>query len=293
MPRATRSAPSPPRAYQLARSRRPLLLGHYRAAAQRLAAVGQQDVRVEFEALVSRGAAAINMSMPSMLQFLASGRWLNVYEAVASETGLRGRALDLEVARRLRDLGPPRLAIDRLFRFRRDTHYASLNLGGIGPHARYGVCCAIFSLAHWLPFHTCFAGDTILACFDAGGRSVLTRDGALARFAIGEDLRRLAVLRFEAFLDRQRHELDGLAVRARLEGPETMIELHLHGRVTRQQITEVRLPRERHEQLSSLSDQLACDPGSRARELDPARAFHQLKKALARHRIPLVIVEDH
>jgi len=293
MPRATRSTPSPPSAYQLAQSQRPMLLGHYRSAAQRLAAAGRQDILMKFEAMIARGAAAINMSMPSMLQFLASGRWLNIYEAVARETGFKRRALDCEVARRLRELGEPRLAIDRLFRFRRDTHYASLNLGGTGPHARYGVCCAVFALAHWIPFHTCFAGDSILACFDAGGRRVLARDGALARFGTSEDLQRLAVLRFEDFLSRQRHKLDLIAMRARLEGPETMIELHLHGKVSRHQISEVRLPRERYEQLCSLSDYLARDPGSPARELDPARAFGQLKIALALHHIPLVIAGDH
>ena len=184
--------------------------------------------------------------------------------------------------------GELRLAIDRLFRFRRDTHYASLNLGGNGPHARYGVCCATFALSHWLPFHTCFAGDSILACFDASGHRALTREGALDRFATGEDLSRLAVLRFENFLRRQRIRPDLVAMRARIEGPETMIELHLHGPVTRNQISEVRMPRDRYEQLSGLSEELARDPSSLARELDPARAFDQLRKALVRHQIPLV-----
>jgi hypothetical protein len=292
MSRAARTTPSLPRAYQLARSRRALLLGRYGMTARRLAAAGRHGQLVEFEALIGSGKAAINMSMGGMLQFLKSGHWLNIYEAVAKESGLKGKALESEVARRLREFGEFRLAIDRLFKFRRDTHYASLNLGGNGPHARYGVCCAVFALDHWLPFHTCFAGDSILACFDARGHRVLARDGALERFATGEDLRRLAVLRFEDFLHRQQLRLDLVAMRARIEGPETMIELHLHGPVTRHQISEVRLPRQRYEQLCGLLDDLARDPASSARELDPARAFGQLKKALDRHRIPLVITGD-
>jgi len=48
------------------------------------------------------------------------------------------------------------------------------------------------------------------------------------------------------------------------------------------------MPRDRYEQLSGLSEELARDPSSLARELDPARAFDQLRKALVRHQIPLV-----
>src|SRR5689334_11469795 len=70
----------------------------------------------------------------------------------------------------------------RAFRLRCGTHYAAFNLGGAGAH-RYGRCCVVFDLRYWAPFHTCYAGDSIRACFQVDKSPALSEEEILAGFA--------------------------------------------------------------------------------------------------------------
>lgn len=233
------------------------------------------------------------MSIPSLVRFLTEGGYLNVYEFVQRETGLRGRALEEEVQERLRGMGPARLKIDRLFGFRRDTHYASLNLGGPGPQ-RYGPCCVVFDLSHWAPFHTCFAGDTIRSCFDGAGAQALSDDEILESLAIGEDAVRLAVIRHKEFLRRQSFCVDPREVRDIVEAQDSLLEFHLHGAVTRKQVQEVRISRTEHHHLRDLSERFDALPHpSRPLRLEFERVplFRDLTALLKKHGIPLLMAE--
>jgi hypothetical protein len=281
------------RTYTRALARRGSLLARFDETSRNLIASGCEDVLLSFTALLSRGVAAVNMSIPNLLRFLEEGRYLNIYEFVRRETRLHGRALEEEVQRRLKGLGPARLKIDRLFGFRRDTHYASLNLGGPGPQ-RYGPCCVVFDLRHWAPFHTCFAGDSIRACFDGAGRQVLEDREILEHLGIGEDAGRLAVIRHREFLARQRFCVDPAEVRDIVEAQDSLLEIHLHGSVTRDHIQEVRLSRTEYHHLRELSERydLLHDTRRPLRlEFERVPLFRDLTAALKRHRIPLLVAE--
>jgi hypothetical protein len=281
-----------PYALDLALSRRTTLIKKAEEVSSRFLVAGQRNVLRGFNTVLAEGKASINMSMPKLIRLLDTGQWLNIYEAVARETGLKGRKLEREVIQRLGEFGLPRVAIDRLFRFPRSTHYASLNLGGPGPYARYDICCVIFDLCHWAQRYTCFSGDSIQAGFDQGGNLAVAEASLLDRFAAGEDLCHLALVQREAFLEEHRFCLDLGKIRRHLEGEDTMIELHLFGKVTRDHISEVRLPQASYERLCELVHHLDRNPASMARELDRARVFRELLRRLDFSEIPLVVCGD-
>lgn len=281
-----------PSALRLARSRQRSLVEQASVVSSGLIAQGKGNVLRGFRALLTEGRASINMSMLKLIRFLRTGRWLNIYEAVARETGLSGAPLVEEVVRRLREYGDLRLSIDRLLRFPRDTHYASLNLGGPGPFAEYGICCVVFDLHHWAPLFTCFAGDSIHACFDAQGGMVLREDELLARFAAGEDLAQLALVRYEGFLQDHRFCLEVTRARRLFESGARLIELHLFGEISRSQIAEVRIPHGKYEELCDLMRGLEREPHSTAQEMDQAKVFRELLVALEHHDVPLVVCGD-
>lgn len=280
------------RTFGLVLSRRRALADKAREVSEKLIAAGGGNVLRGFKSALAGGKASINMSMAKLIRFLDTGQWFNVYEAVNRETGLKGKALEREVILRLGEFGPPRVKIDRLFHFPRSVHYASLNLGGPGPWARYDICCVILDLGHWTPSYTCFSGDTLRAGFDQKGNLAVARESLLERFAAGEDLGHLALVQHEAFLGAHPFCIDLGRVRRLLEGEDTMIELHLFGKVTRDKIREVRLPQAPYERLRELVRQLDRNPGSTARELDSARVFRALLGRLDRAEIPFVVCGD-
>jgi hypothetical protein len=280
------------RALRLALSRRRALADRAREASEKLLAAGHGNVLRGFNSILVEGKASINMSMAKLIRLLDTGQWLNIYEAITQETGLKGKELEREIILRLKEFGPPRVEIDRLFHFPRSVHYASLNLGGPGPWARYEICCVVLDLDHWAPQYTCFSGDTLRAGFDQKGNLAVAKESLLERFAAGEDLGRLALIQHEAFLGKHSFCLDLGRVRRLLEGEDTMIELHLFGKVNRDQIREVRLPQAPYERLCELVRQLDRNPGSTARELDSARLFRALLDRLDRAEIPLVVCGD-
>src|ERR1700760_4342990 len=111
----TRPAP-----YERALSGRDRLWSRFEESRERLERSGRGNALRGFRAILSRGRAAINMPIPKLVRFLEEGGYLNVYEFVARETGLAGEDLDKAVETRLRDLGPLRRRLDRLFQFQSD-----------------------------------------------------------------------------------------------------------------------------------------------------------------------------
>src|SRR3989442_7083795 len=131
------SAAAQPQAYLLALKQRERLAQKYKSLQRELRPIGCHARLRDFIAFVQTGCPGINMSVVNCVRFLESGEWLNVYEATAKATRVRGILLDQKIRKRIRTWYLPRRAIERLLRFRRNTHYAALNLGGPGT-TRYG-----------------------------------------------------------------------------------------------------------------------------------------------------------
>jgi hypothetical protein len=233
------------------------------------------------------------MPIPKLVRFLEEGAYLSVYEFVARETKLSGEDLSRAVQERLREFGPLRRQLDQAFHFQPDTHYASFNLGGAGAH-RYGRCCAVFDLRHWAPFHTCYAGDSIRACFHADKSPALSEAEILAGFAIGEDLDRLATIRWEPSLEdpTQGPCFHPSEVRDMVEAEDSILEIHLHGPVTRDRIQEVLLTRGDYRHLRDLVRRAKGRSLPLPWEFDEAEPFNQMLKLLDRFEIPLVLAES-
>ncbi len=279
-----------PSAYERALAGRAGIQDRFEAARERIKSASCNGALRSFRSILARGKAAINMPIPKVVRFIEEGSYLNIYEFIARETGLSGEDLELAILERLKELGPLRMKLDRLFCFQHDTHYASFNLGGAGAR-RYGSCCVIFDLRHWAPFQTCFAGDSIRACCNSGKEPLLADEEILASFGTGEDLDRLAVIRHERFLERHTHSLDPGEVRDILEADDSLFEIHLHGPVTRDQIQEVRLSRADYHHLCDLAERAKGHSSPLPWEFDSVEPFQKMLAALDRFDIPLVLAE--
>ena len=233
------------------------------------------------------------MPIPKLVRFIEEGGYLSIYEFVAQETGLTGEELVRAVSDRLKEFGPVRLKLDRLFGFQHDSHYASLNLGGAGTR-RYGCCCVVFNLRHWAPLYTCYAGDSVRACCHADKTPALTEEEILAEFAIGEDLERLATVRWEPSLQdlTQGPYFGPSEIRHIIEAADSLLEIHLHGPVTRDRIEEVRLTRADYHHLRDLERRAEGRPGPLPWEFDNVEPFRKMLESLDRFEVPLVLAED-
>jgi hypothetical protein len=277
-----------PRPYKLAFSRRARLQSAYAQVSERLHERAKSEILRLFQAAIEQGVASINMSIPDLNRFLKTGRWLNKYESVSIETGLKGRALVREVSRRLRELGSKRIEIDRILELQPDTHYSALNLGGLGVEEKFGSCCVVLDLSRWAPFHTCFSGDSIRACYTREGER-LDVEAILDKFSVGENIAYLATVMQEAYLDGL-NRFDAAELRDVIESPISPIEIHLHGPVLREHILEVRLARKKLRYLSALRDRYERTEFKRASEFDDVEPFEELRHLLTFCQIPLRVV---
>lgn len=281
-----------PTSYDRAFAGRDGLWARFEESRERLKRSGRANALRSFRAILSRGRAAINMPVPKLVRFLEEGKYLSLYEFVARETGLSGEDLENALQDRLREFGPPRQTIDRLFRFQPDTHYASFNLGGAGAR-RYGRCCVVFDLRHWAPFHTCYAGDSIRACFQANKTAALSEAEILAGFAVGEDFDRLATIHWESFFEDSTQDscFHPSEVRDIVEAEDSVLEVHLHGPVTRDRIQEVLLDRGDYRHLRDLVRR-AKGRSVLPWEFDEAEPFTKMLGLLERFEIPLILAES-
>jgi hypothetical protein len=278
--------------YQLAHSMRGQLLRRFQIIEQQLSRDGYKNILNAFQACILGGTACINMSIPTLNRFLKTGRWLNIYEAVYKETGKTGDSLEKEVSRRIPNWYKQRRTIDNLLRFRRDTHYASLNIGGPGAH-RYGVCCVIFDLSHWAPYHTCFGGDSIRACFDAQGSQVLMDHTILENFGIGQDVYQVAVIKHQEYLRQTKPGLDPNELRDILEASDSLIEFHLPGPMTRDHIVRIVMSRGQRNHYWELSKRSFSIPKPWPQEYDIVPFFLEMNQLLERYNIPFLMAEGN
>lgn len=282
-----------PTAYERAAAGRHALQARFELCRERLKRNGRSGALRSFQAILARGTVAINMPIPKLVRFIEEGGYLSIYEFVARETGLTGKDLERAVLDRLREFGSIRLKLDQLFQFQHDTHYASFNLGGSGAR-RYGCCCVVFDPRHWTTFYTCYAGDSIRACCLADKTPALTEEEILADFAVGEDLERLATVRWEPSLQdlTQGPYFDPSEIRHIVEAADSLLEIHLHGPVTRDRIEEVRLAKADYRHLRDLARRAEGHPGPLPWEFDNVEPFRKMLESLERFEIPLVLAED-
>src|SRR5690349_8871995 len=117
-------------AYKLALARRDGLKHRPTEVEKALVAEGcQAYLRAFKDFLHPTPYVGVNMSIASCIRMFNHGAWLNIYEAIQLETGLRGRALMAEARQRLqtrgRDYFERRVAFERFFGFGPNTHYGA------------------------------------------------------------------------------------------------------------------------------------------------------------------------
>ncbi|MEM7307989.1 MAG: hypothetical protein AAF682_15025 [Planctomycetota bacterium] len=267
---------SPPIPFQLAKSQWPAQHKAHAKVEEVLGKNGGATLLRTFEDILVGGRAAINMSLARCVDFLETGRWLNVYEKLASKPGGCVRSeFDRQLREALDEWYGPRLEIERLLQFQSDTHYTALNVGGSGPD--YGACCVRLGPVREIDFATVFAGDPLRVVFDRDGQRVLTDEEALERFGTRENLNALAVVYNEGAL-RGAKILDEGAAREVLENRDTPMQIHVHGVVSRDDVTELLLQRTYFDKLMAdvrLYDK-AGPTDRRAKTFDKVEAFLRL-----------------
>ncbi len=282
-----------PRAYSLALKQRSSLQGRYKADEAELHKLGCHGRLTGFLALVAKHTASTNMSVANCVRFLESGRWLNIYEATAAETGKTGRALIDEVRERIPKWFSPRRDFEQLLRFRQDTHYAAVNLGGPGA-TRYGDCCVVFDVAKTPPMATCFGGDSLRTTFDASGKRILANADVLSLLAPHDDLSLLAVVRHTGLIKNSQPAVSPATVRAALEDSDSLIEIHFHGPILRAHVRCVIMARRilRHLWELTLRYDRLPPRWSDASEYDVVPFFKRFVQLVDRYSIPLMEAED-
>lgn len=290
--------------YLLAESVRPALEARAQTLRQELNTAGCDRAVRPFMTMISEQVqAGINMSIPDCIRLIKHGAWLTIYEAVNEETSYTGDALEQEVQARLTTRGTDwyecRKKIEQMLKFSHDTHYAALNVGGVGAQ-RYGDCCVLINWSKWRAVSTCFGGDTLRSTFASDGTDVVDTQEVLKSFAIGQDLDKVALLSYEHSLRtyatpkagplRRPPAFDEQEMRTAIESSDFLVELHLHGRVTIDQVRGVVITKSRQTELWNqyLAWEGANKPMTHA--FEAARYFVELSDLLEEHHITLKTV---
>ena len=277
-----------PRAYALSKRGQAALVAKLHRLEYELSLSHASHRLVGFLQIINSGFASINMSLANCVRFVETGQWLNIYEAEAVRTGKSGAALFRHVQRKIPKWFNRRRTIERLLRFRLDTHYASLNVGGAGP-TRYGVCCVELDPKLCEPYCTCFSGDTLRAVFDEYGTRILGDDEILEKFAAHGDIAALAAIGWSHLLSSESPAISEGLVKNALEASDSVIEIHVHGPVYRTHVRRVVMERKDLDSLWDLTCRSERFHGRNPpQEFDAVPHFKRLLNLLEIHGIPLV-----
>ena len=279
-------------AYDLACSLEPVLLEEYSNFESCLDAPAQKRTLQTFKCIVHDGKIAINMSLAGGLQFLESGKYLNIYEKTEVEEGATGAELERHVKNRLGEWFEPRRKIDELFQFQHDTHYASLNVAGGGAQ-RYGLLCFIFEIPTDLHV-TCFGGDSIRACYSTEKKQVLANKDILNLFSTVNNTDIVASLKHKHNIQTWWSGQPALLtseVQSVLENSDSLIEMHVHGPISSDAIKKVVIKRDEYQRLMDLSRRAEYVPAPRPQEYDSVPVFNSLIKLINDQGIRFVAVE--
>ena len=243
--------------------------------------------KISFEYIIGESDVAINMTIPTCVDFLTNGKYFNIYELARWETKKSGKALEEEVKRRSGNFYFMRKAIEKRLGFSRKTHYASLNVGGTGA-SRYGECCVIFNKKKWENKMTSFGGDSILTCFDNNGSFVLSSNDLKTLFTIDKATHKLAVIK------RKEHiaKINSPALKIKdiisiMESDDSIIEFHIHNEINTEDIREIRIPSKRYRELWNLTEEASLKKPPLARQYDIVPYFKNFIKLSLDNSIPL------
>jgi hypothetical protein len=283
--------PPRPKAYRLAETQTRRLRRRYQDLVQDLRRNRRAARLRAFEWILRRGRPAINMTLSTCAHVLRSGEVLTVFAVVAREVGRSsGIRFDRGLKRRLGKFYAPRLVVERLFGFDGKTTYASLNVGGGGPD--YGVCCVRLEKVRRYWFSTCYAGDTITALFDGNGKLRLSKSNALIRFAVRQQLHSLAAVFNRHILESgtPTDPVDEDFVENLLSDRHTLVEIHIHEKVTVDNIAEISIARRTHQSVAARIREYedASVSEREASKYDDVRAYLNVLKLADEHGIPVL-----
>jgi hypothetical protein len=285
-------------AYKLALSKQAELYLRAGEAKDRIAEAGSTSIVHSAEKMIDwRVAPAINMGIAQCVRMLEHGAWLNIYELTRLQTGYSGKQLSEEIRKRLSngsiDWYERRRAIEELFEFSDNVHYAALHVGGAGA-SRYGDCCVVVDRYNWHNWATCFGGDSLRTCFDVAGNRMLPDSEALELFAVGADWWPLMLVKHESYFDRvdlppglDMHELQTL-----VEDPDSLIEVHLHGAITRADITAIMMPRKVRDRHFNKYREWERKGRPQSHEFEMVSIFADFLRSLKTHRIAFQVTEE-
>ncbi len=167
-----------------------------------------------------------------------------------------------------------------------------MNVRGAG--SDYGECCVRFGEGLCLRSATCFAGDPIRVAFDSGGRRVLSTSDILRRFAPHEHALNLLVVH-QSWALRRESAMDVDQLAQVLAARESMIEIHLHGRVDSAHAVEVAMRRSYFDGLRALCYDYEAASGveRKAKRFDGVRGFKRLLLLIDRHPTMRLITERY
>jgi len=105
------------------------------------------DLLRQFAAEVAaQGRISINMRPFIAADFVPSGRYYNIHQAVPKAAYALKRTEEELLRKRLKAYFTRRIGFDSAFEGGKRFHYGSLNIGGVGAH-RYGTICVVLSAA--------------------------------------------------------------------------------------------------------------------------------------------------
>jgi hypothetical protein len=232
----------------------------------------------EHHRIITSAGVAITTSIRGCVCLLESKKWLNVYEMVREEhPGADSTELESLVNARLGKWAAGRRLVDAMLQFGPDTHYAALNLGGVGP-TRYGNCgirlrCDVIS-----GIATSFIGDTIHEICSAAGEQLLSNEEALARFGLWEHLPMLAGIHRREMLGQSTHIISRDVIRQQTEHADCVHEVQIHGPISLDCVEAVAISEADYHQLwDRMSDFERVREGVRGlRKYDEVRSFKRL-----------------
>jgi hypothetical protein len=288
------TAPAPSPAFELAQTHQPSLKASYGDLHDSLCSDGCKNALTYWLKAIEDGRPAINTSVAGVVRVLAHGQYLNKYEVVRQSLA-PGEDFQQKLQESLREYYGPRTEIDDLLKLGDQAHYGYLNVGGSGP-TQWGECSMIFDRDQWLPLSTCFAGDSINACFKKQGGQfvrVLTDDLVFTKFAVGPDAHMLATIRNHATLLQLGKDpvgVDAQAIVQTLEAKDTFVEIHLMGTIVASAVSELVLSRSTAAAIWRDVLQWERLGQPETAEFDRARQFAEMIRLLKTQAVPVRLV---
>ena len=182
-----------------------------------------------------------------------------------------------------------RLELDKTLMLESTAHYGFARIGGTGP-VIYGPFCVILKPTVMTPFATVFAGDSITTVFDKEGKRGIAEKKILERFAVVEDVVKLATQWHEDYVRSSRYGIKIQDLVREAEGKSLMMECHILGPVLLKDVVEIVIQEEPYKNFwSSVHrwEKAGCPISPNTIAFDEADSFVQLVELCEQNGIPL------